>query len=153
MKAKDVLNTTVSTCTPNQTLDQAAEIMWNEDCGSVPIVTDDNPNKICGIITDRDICMAAWSQDKCLRDIAIFKVMVEDVVCCGLDDTLPKVQELMKNYQLHRIPVVDHQYDLCGIISLADLAANAVETPGNKVRKFQPSPNVVGNLYAAITSN
>lgn len=153
MKAKDLVNTRISTCNPNQTLDQAADIMWNENCGSVLLVSNDNPKKICGIITDRDICMGAWSKDKRLRDIAISEVMVEEVVFCQLDDTLPKVQELMKNYQLHRILVVDHQYDLCGIISLTDLAGKAVETPSNKVGEFQPSPNIVGNLYAAIALN
>jgi len=108
------------TCRASDTLERAAQIMWENDCGGVPVVDDDQ--RVIGIITDRDLAMAAHLQGVALRDTRVSSAMARDIKCCSPRDTPAMVQAMMQQYRIRRVPVVDEQKRLLGIVSLGDLA-------------------------------
>ena len=94
--------------------------MWEKDCGCLPVV--DVAGRVVGMITDRDICMAAYTRGTPLGGETVESAMTRGVVTCGPEDTLGEVERLMKTAQVRRIPVVDDNAKLIGIISLSDMA-------------------------------
>lgn len=113
----------VYSCSPEQALNVAAQLMWEHDCGAVPVVAEQG--KLVGIITDRDICMAAYTKGIPLSAIPIRDVMARHVHGCNPDDSLERAAALMADAQVRRLPVIDATRRLIGIISLADIARSA----------------------------
>lgn len=120
MKIEDIMTRDVRSCAPEESLSSAAQIMWEADCGAVPVV--DTERRVIGMITDRDICMASHLQGVPLRDASVGSAMARDIKCCGPHDTPATVQAMMQQNKIRRVPVVDSQRRLIGIITLADLA-------------------------------
>jgi CBS domain-containing protein len=123
MMVQELMCDEVKSCRPEQTLEDAAETMLDYDCGCVPVVEADDTLK--GIITDRDICMAGYFQNKAPADILIRHVMTKDVLACHAEADVREVEALMRRFQLRRIPVTDSVGRLVGIVSLTDLAQEA----------------------------
>lgn len=123
MHVEKIMTREVKTCGPDDTLWAAAQIMWENDCGCVPVVKDD---KVVGMITDRDICMAAWTQDARLSELRVSRVCSHEPLSCGPRDTVAKAEEIMRARQVRRLPVVDKNR-LVGILSLNDIARTAVQ--------------------------
>lgn len=113
----------IRSCAPDDWLAGAAQIMWDTDCGAVPVV--DDQQRLCGIITDRDICMAAYTKGAPLTAVRVGEVMTRHVHTCRLDDTLARAATLMAEGQVRRLPVLDADGRPVGIVSLADIACNA----------------------------
>ena len=130
MKVRDLMSQPVRTCTRDQTVNAAAQIMWEHDCGIVPIVGEDDV--LVGVITDRDICMAALFQNRPLAEIRIGDVMAATVSTCRPDDQLIDAEHLMSQRQVHRLPVVNDAGTPVGLLSLADLARRVRVTAGAK---------------------
>jgi CBS domain-containing protein len=120
VKIAEIMTREVHTCTPHDTLATAAQIMWENDCGAVPVV--DRDGKLVGIITDRDLAMAAQLQGVALRASSVASAMARDVKFCSPQDTPATVQALMQQYRIRRVPVVDAEKRLVGVITLGDLA-------------------------------
>jgi CBS domain-containing protein len=120
VKIVEIMTRDVHTCTPNDTLATAAQIMWENDCGAVPVV--DRDGKLVGLITDRDLAMAAQLQGVALRESSVASAMARDVKSCSPQDTPATVQAMMQQHRIRRVPVVDNDRRLVGIISLGDLA-------------------------------
>jgi CBS domain-containing protein len=120
MRIDRIMSRNVYACTPKQTLADAARSMWDGDVGAVPIV--DEHNRLIGMLTDRDACMAAYLRGGTLAEIRIGDVMSRDVVTCHAADAATEVARLMINAQVRRIPVVDASRYLVGIVTLNDLA-------------------------------
>jgi len=99
--------------------------MWEGDVGALPVIED---GQLVGMITDRDICMAAYTKGASLPEVRVRDVMTRDVVTCQASDSLRRVESLMKEYKVRRIPVLDVGNQLVGIVSLNDLARNAHST-------------------------
>ena len=125
MKAADIMCREVASVTINETTNEAARIMWECDCGIVPVVQSNDSLQLLGVITDRDICMAAYTQGKMLSEISVRSTMTEDVLTCRPGDALTSVERTMRESQVRRLPVVDAAGSLIGIISLADIARRA----------------------------
>ncbi len=123
MKVSQVMTAEVKTCRERDSLSKAARVMWDNDCGCVPVT--DAEGKIAGIITDRDITMAAYTQGLPLHAIGVESAMARTVVTCSSDDDLQTVEELMRQNQVRRVPVLDQSGKLVGIVSLNDLALAA----------------------------
>ena len=124
MQVKDVMTTSVASVRKNEPLSAAAQLMWDCDCGSVPVK--DEGDQVVGMITDRDICIATWSRNAAPSAISISEVMSSDpLYSAGPDDPISSVKDLMRNQQIRRLPVLDHERKLVGIVSLADIAAKA----------------------------
>jgi len=123
MKIKQIMNHAVKACHPEDSLNTAAQAMWENVCGAVPIV--DYQSKPIGFLTDRDICMAAYTQGKPLPGISVEGAMARGAICCRVDDELETALELMRSKHVRRLPVIASDGTLAGILSLDDLAYEA----------------------------
>lgn len=123
LQARALMSRTVHSCRANDSLNFAAQLMWDHDSGVVPVV--EANGRLCGIITDRDICMAAYTQGKLLADARVGDVMSRPVQTCQPQDSLDRVATIMAGAQVRRLPVVDTDGCPLGIISLSDIALAA----------------------------
>ncbi len=133
-RVRDVMTRQVVSCRESDSLNRAAQSMWDADCGALPVVSEQD--KLVGMITDRDICMAAYTRGKPLAELAVSGTMSTHLVTCRPSDTLPAIMELMAEQQIRRIPVIEDDGRLVGIVSLADLAllAQAPSTHSHEAR-------------------
>ncbi len=119
MKVADLMTSDVRSCTIHDSLNAAARIMWDHDCGCAPVV--DAHGKLIGIVTDRDICMAAYTQGVPLQAIRVERAMSPKVISCARTDDLDTAHHLMRTHEIHRLPVVDSRGKPIGILSLSDV--------------------------------
>ncbi|MGF1510960.1 MAG: CBS domain-containing protein [Myxococcota bacterium] len=131
MLVYEVMSQPVVTCRENDSLNEAARAMWEHDCGSIPVV--DDHQRLTGIVTDRDICMAAYTQGKVLSDIEVSLAMAKTVISCRREEAVERAETLMSENQIRRIPVVDDENRLQGIVSLSDIAKNAPTSNANEM--------------------
>jgi CBS domain-containing protein len=120
MKAQDLMSRPVETCRSHESLNEAVRKMWEADIGAVVVV--DDKNRVAGMVTDRDVCIAAYTQGRPLAGIVIAETMSESVITCGPADDIADAERLMKHHKIHRIPVIDQERRPVGIITLRDLA-------------------------------
>ena len=125
MKTSELMSTPVHTCTIHDSLDAAARSMWDNDCGAVAVVDDDG--SLVGMLTDRDVCMAAYTQGRSLPEIPVATAMARIVFTVGSDDPVDRAEQLMAERQIRRVPVVDGQNRPIGLISMNDLARGAMK--------------------------
>jgi CBS domain-containing protein len=128
MRVQDLMTQMPATCTREATCAEAARIMWDCDCGSVPVV--DENGRAIGIVTDRDICMSALFRGAPLAAISIAEVMSGDLYTCHAGDDVKDAERLMRQRQVRRLPVVDGAGSLVGILSLGDVAQRVGREPG-----------------------
>ena len=120
MKVRDVMTTEVGYCQPDAPLAQAADIMWQRDCGVVPVV--DESQRVIGMITDRDVCFAVVTKNRLPGEIKISEVISQnEVQSCAPGDAVEDALKTMKRHQIRRLPVVNKEGVLVGILALADL--------------------------------
>jgi CBS domain-containing protein len=120
VKVSDLMTTDVATCSANDSLNRAAQIMWERRCGSVPVV--DHDQRVLGMVTDRDVCMAAYTQGRRLDDIAVTSVMSRPTRVCPGTASAEDAESLMMAYGVHRLVVIGDEGRLSGVISLDDIA-------------------------------
>lgn len=120
MKIEAFMTRDVGCCHPDDPLTKPCQIMWENNCGFVPIV--DQEKRLVGVITDRDVCMAAYTQGRPVQDIPTKTAMARLVYYCRASDSLATVESLMRRRRIRRVPVVDHNERVIGVVSLGDLA-------------------------------
>ncbi len=120
MKIERIMHRKVWTCRQDDTLTRAAQLMWDHDVGALPVV--DEHDRVVGMITDRDICMSAYTTGCALGDLRVNQAMTGDVVTCTPEDSDEAVARLMASAQIRRVPVVDRDRRAQGIVSINDLA-------------------------------
>jgi CBS domain-containing protein len=119
-RARDVMTRDVLTCRPSDSVNRAAQLMWDANCGAVPVV--EEQGKLVGLITDRDACMAAYTRGLPLSELRVADSMTTNLYTCRAEDSLRKVMDMMSTHQVRRVPVVDDDGRLIGIVALADVA-------------------------------
>jgi CBS domain-containing protein len=119
MKVSELMSREVLACRPTDSMERAAQIMWEKDCGCVPIV--DAGRNVQGMITDRDLCMAAYIKGQTLRSMSVAQAMSNSAACCRVDDDVEDALQMMAEKQLHRLPVVNDGEGLVGMLSLTDI--------------------------------
>jgi CBS domain-containing protein len=124
MRVADIMSPRVYSCLDSDSLNTATQVMWENDCGAVPIV--DAEGRLVGIVTDRDACMAAYTQGKPLAEIAVTTPMASEVITCAPEDTVIAAEERMQRYQIRRLPVVDDERRVVGMLSLNDIACRGL---------------------------
>jgi CBS domain-containing protein len=142
----EIMTRTVVTCSPEDDLGKAASLMWDYDCGSIPVLNDSG--QVVGMLTDRDICMAAFTQAKRLPEIHVEEAMSWDVYACLPDDSIAEAEDIMRNRMVRRLPVIDLEGRLVGVISLNDFAREAAREQSRRTRETTPAD--VGLTLAAI---
>src|SRR5581483_7847787 len=120
MKLSDIMSHPVITAPANANADIVARLMWEFDCGIVPLVAEDG--RLAGVITDRDICMAAYTQGKALSEIPVASAMATDVLACHDGDPIEAAERLMREQRIRRIVVLDRDDRPVGIVSMNDIA-------------------------------
>ena len=113
----------VRTCGLNDSLNTAAQLMWETDCGCIPVV--DREGKAIAMITDRDICMAAYTQGQSLLSMLVSSAASHGVVTLRKDDSVEAAEALMRKNKIRRVPVVDANGKPIGIVSMNDLTRRA----------------------------
>jgi CBS domain-containing protein len=129
MRVTDLMSQPVYTCHIDQTVQSAAQMMWEHDCGIVPIV--DHDGHLAGVVTDRDICMAALFQNRPLSDIAVTDVMARDVCACRPGDEVTDAELLMSARQVRRLPVISDDGTPMGMLSLGDIGRRVKHSPAS----------------------
>jgi len=109
-------------CLPNDTVKKAAKLMKRENVGSIPVVEDEKTRKLVGIVTDRDLALRIVAKGLDVKSTKVESVMTRKVVTCHAEDDLQKALDAMSGHQLRRIPVVDNDNKILGIIAQADVA-------------------------------
>jgi CBS domain-containing protein len=125
---KDVMTLDPICCLISDTAIQAANLMRDADVGPILVIEDPESKKLIGIVTDRDLAMKVVADGQDSKKINIGDVMTRDPVRCHVDEDVQAVLERMSGYQVRRIPVVDAENRVVGIISQADIA-NRIQDP------------------------
>jgi CBS-domain-containing membrane protein len=118
------MTTNVKSCGIDDNLQRAAQIMWENDCGAVPVV--DGDGRVVGMVTDRDICMSAYTRGLALWQIPVSSAMANQVHGVREEDPLEAVEALMRRARIRRVPVLDAEARLRGILSLNARSASRV---------------------------
>ena len=121
MKISAVMTRDVQTVRPDQSAQEAARFMLKAEAGSIPVTDGD---RLIGMITDRDIAVRGVAKGYG-PDTPIRELMTDDVICARLDDSIEDVASRMSEAQVRRLPVIDQDEKLCGIVSLGDLSREA----------------------------
>jgi len=125
MQVEHLMSKQVVCCSPEDSLSRAAQLMWDHDCGCLPVCTGNGASRVSGVITDRDICMSALFQGRQLAELKVADAMSRQVYTCRPTDSLADVERIMSEARIRRLPVVDAEGSLVGMITLADLAREA----------------------------
>jgi CBS domain-containing protein len=133
---QDLMTRDVMTCRPDDMLDVPARIMWDHDCGCIPVV--DESERVVGMITDRDICMATYTQGIALGALRVSNAMSGQVHACRPEDTIAVAERTMREHRVRRLPVVASDGRLVGILSINDLAREAAREHVPPRREVSP---------------
>jgi CBS domain-containing protein len=144
MKVQDCMTSPARSCTASASLVTAAAIMWDYQIGALPVI--DAEGRPIGIITDRDICMAAARKGRFAGDVSVRETMSPNPFTARADEDLAKTLDTMAARQVRRLPVVDHENRLIGIVSINDAAAAAESGE----RDFRGRPEVFAHIVATL---
>jgi CBS domain-containing protein len=144
MKVKELMTTDVKHCGTETNLAAAAKIMWEGDCGAVPVT--DERGRVVGVITDRDICIAAATRPRTEGEIPVKDVISRELYTCAPGDDVRAALETMKARKVRRLPVVEPGGRLVGIVSIHDIAVRS------RSRGADVSPDSVLDAFIAITA-
>jgi CBS domain-containing protein len=152
MKVKDIMTTDLKTCTPDTTVAEAAHLMWDGDCGILPVVDE---GVLVGVVTDRDMYIALATKNARASQLRVGAVASTKVATCAPDDDVRAALATMKQSRVRRLPVVGFGDTVTGILSMNDilrataagkkgLANDAiVEALGAICAHHHPAPHVV----------
>lgn len=144
MSITKLMTSPVECCTPGTDLAAAAMMMWRADCGIVPVVEPES-RRVVGVITDRDICMAAGTRHQAICSIPVEEIMRRDIVTCRPSDSPRTALAQMAERRVRRAPVVDDEGRLVGMLSMADLIRAAQSAEGR-----QGAPVTAEDVLAAL---
>jgi CBS domain-containing protein len=134
-KCSDVMTRNPACCEPGDSIARVAEVMKTEDVGAVPVVESKSDRKLIGIVTDRDIVVKVVAAGKDVRSSAVRDAMTDNPASCREGDDVEQAVRSMRDRQVRRMPIVDGQGRLSGIIAQADVATRLSkdETTGELV--------------------
>ena len=123
MRVEQLMTPSPATCGQTDNVAQAAERMWDANCGIIPVV--DDAGQVISVVTDRDICIAAATRGRAPGEIRVDEMDTRPVVACRLDDEVKTALQAMRDHRVRRLPVVSDEGILHGVISLDDIASAA----------------------------
>jgi CBS domain-containing protein len=122
-------------CTTSTSLQEVAKLMLDNDCGQIPVVAGNGSNKPIGVVTDRDIVIRLVAQGTDAAKAQAGDAMSTPCVTVSIDTSLRECCDIMESNQIRRVPVVDAQGELCGIVALADIALSGQDSKTVQVVK------------------
>ena len=126
-KCHEVMTKDPVCCLPNDSVAKAAQLMKDENIGSIPVIENEQSQTLVGIVTDRDLALSIVAEGQDAKSTPVEAVMTRSLVTCLADDDLEKALGAMAEHQLRRIPVVDNDNKIVGIIAQADVATRVDE--------------------------
>jgi len=140
-KCSEVMTKDPAVCMPGDLVANVARMMKKEDVGPIPIVQDGETRKLIGMVTDRDLVLRMVAEGRDTKTTKAEEVMSRKLVTCHADDDVQKALDAMSENQLRRIPVVDDENRIVGIIAQADVAmrVNQPEKTAAMVKKISRS--------------
>ena len=145
MKVYEVMNENVKFCRQETDLAEASAMMWDNDCGVLPVVV--NGGKTIGVITDRDIAIALGTRNRPAAEIRVKEVISGKLFATSPDEDIHTALKLMRKEKVHRLPVINAQGNLEGILSLNDVVLQAVHQNGKRTPELNYE-DVVSTLKA-----
>jgi CBS domain-containing protein len=136
MKVSEVMTTEVETISSDQTAREAASFMLRADAGSIPVCEGD---RVIGMITDRDIAVRGVAEGRG-PDTPVSELMSDGIICAHEDEDIESVARRMSEEQIRRLPVLDAEERLIGIVSLGDLAREARSEPAHEAFEGVSAP-------------
>jgi CBS domain-containing protein len=133
VRAGDVMTRSVVTAHPNDTVESAARLMGECNCGALPVVDDDG--RLVGMVTDRDLAIRAAGRGKDSRRTRVDECMTTESFACHVNDSIKDCMQQMSRHQIRRLPIINDRYQVIGIVSQADLARHAGAYQGRGERR------------------
>lgn len=152
MNASDIMTKDVATCAVGDSLNRAAQLMWDRRCGCLPVVERDS-GVLVGILTDRDVAMAAYTQGRRLDDIPVDTAMSRPAVICGPTATAEDIEDLMMAHAVRRLVVVNLDGRVEGIISIDDVARCGSEWDGRAEIDLERVALTIGEIARRTTTS
>ena len=122
VKCSEIMTKNPKMCIPDDNIAVAAGLMWDYDCGSIPVVQDMDSKELIGIVTDRDIAMHvvkhAYTHP---REVKVGDCMSTNVIFCYPEDPIESAMKAMESNKIHRVPVIDKNNSCIGLVSMSDL--------------------------------
>ena len=131
MKVKEVMMCTPYTCRREANLGEAAELMWKGSCGFLPMTAPDG--KVCGVITDRDICIALGTRNKLAGEITVGEVSGGILFACSPEDEIHVALLTMREGKVRRLPVIDSEGKAVGVLSMDDVLLRAEPSGSGRI--------------------
>jgi CBS domain-containing protein len=119
MKVRDVMTSSAVCCKPETNVGAAVELLWSHNCGMLPVVGTDN--RLIGIVTDRDLCIAMGTRNRLPGDLTVGGVAITRVFTCKPEDEIHEALSTMAEKQVRRLPVVNNEGVPQGILSMDDV--------------------------------
>lgn len=146
MKVKEVMTLTPYTCRKDTNLGEVAELMWKGNCGFLPIIGADG--KVCGVITDRDVCMALATRNKLAGEVTAGEVSCGRLHACSPEDEIHVALLTMREGKVRRLPVIDSAGKAVGVLSMDDVLLRAEPSGSGKIVEL--STDEVVRAYRTI---
>jgi CBS domain-containing protein len=137
MKVADVMMRTPASCTAETNLAAAVEILWNRNCGMLPIVNSEG--KVTGVVTDRDICIALGTRNRRASEITVQEIQPAKLFACKADDDIQTALTILSDANVRRLPVLDEAGTLQGILSLDDVVLHAAKSIAGRAPELSSS--------------
>jgi len=144
MKVRDIMTSTASFCGPESTLEEASFLMGKRNCGFLPVVGDGG--NVIGVITDRDMCIALGTRNRRPSDIRVWDAMPRKLFTCMEGDDAHCALKTLRSARIRRLPVIDRDGALAGVLSIDDIVLKARE----HLARNDVSYRDVENTYRAI---
>ena len=140
-KCSEVMTKKTVCCQPDDMVTTVAQLMQSENIGSIPVIENKQNQKLVGIVTDRDLALKIVAKGLDAKSTKVESVMTRKVVTCQAEDDLQKALDAMAEHQLRRIPIVDNDNKIVGIIAQADVATrvNQPEKTATMVKEISQS--------------
>ena len=141
MEVREIMSADLGVCTMEESIMTAAQRMEECDCGAIPVVESKDNLRLIGLITDRDIAIRAVARGLDVQSTRVSECMSSDITWVHPESQLQEVERIMENLQVRRVPVVDENRCLCGMVSVADVAlARSPQQAGEVVQEVSKPP-------------
>lgn len=148
MQVKEIMSQNPACCTPETKLQDVARTMVENDCGSIPVVENEQTMKPVGVITDRDICCRTVAEGKNPLEMTAGDCMSSPVVTVSQEDSVDDCCQTMEQNQVRRVPVVNEQGSCCGMVAQADIARSPLGQAASDVVKQVSQPTDTASRVA-----
>jgi CBS domain-containing protein len=147
MLVRDLMTRGPKRCTPTTNLAAVTELLWRGGCGALPVV--DSAGKVLGIITDRDICVALGTRNRRPSELVAEQAMSREVATCRATDEIHAALEIMRSRKVRRLPVLNENGKLEGILCMSDLILDARHDDGTRPEfSYEDVMNALKCIYS-----